>query len=86
MQLNHIIVHCTSAQKSAAFLAELLGRPQPVRWGPFYVVETGNGVQLDFDDEIEHAIVPQHYAFLITEPEFDQVLARIQARQLRYLG
>lgn len=82
MQLNHTIVHCRDAKRSAGFLAEILGRPEPQRWGPFYVVETDNGVQLDYD-EIDHAIVPQHYAFLITEAEFDYVLARVLAKKLR---
>ncbi len=82
MQLNHTIIHCTHAQTSAQVLAEILGRPAPQHCGPFWVVETDNGVQIDYD-EVHHAIEPQHYAFLITEPEFDQVLARVQAKALR---
>ena len=46
--LNHTIVWCRDRKRSASFLAEVLGRPAPVRFGPFYVVELDNGVSLDF--------------------------------------
>ncbi len=55
MQLNRTTIDCTHAQTSAQVLAEILGRPAPQRWGPFWVVETDNGVQLDYD-EVHHAI------------------------------
>jgi catechol 2,3-dioxygenase-like lactoylglutathione lyase family enzyme len=82
-QLNHTIVWCRDKQKSAAFLHEILGLAPPVRFGPFLVVEMSNGVSLDFHDS-EGQIVSQHYAFLISEDEFDQVFARIQARRIPY--
>jgi len=80
-QLNHTIVWCRDREASAQFLAEMLGRPEPTRFGPFQVVELDNGVSLDFHDTAA-AIVPQHYAFLIDEADFDQVLGRIHARGL----
>jgi extradiol dioxygenase family protein len=49
----------------------------------FFVLRTGNGVSLDFlstDDEI----VPQHYAFLVSEKEFDEIFGRIQQRGLPF--
>jgi len=48
VQLNHSIVPAHDARSSAAFLADLLGRPAPSRFGPFYGVEVDNGVTLDF--------------------------------------
>ena len=39
-----------------------------------------NGVSLDFADSPD--VVGQHYAFLISEQEFDDVYARVQARGL----
>ncbi len=53
------------------------------RFGHFDVVELDNGVSLDFADA-EGAIRPQHYAFLISEAEFDAVLGRIKDRGLGY--
>lgn len=83
VQLNHTIVWCRDQQKSASFLADILGRPAPVRFGPFHVVELDNGISLDFHDK-SGDIAWQHYAFLIDEVEFDAVFGRIQARGLRY--
>ena len=68
---------------SARFLAEMLGRPAPTRFGHFDVVELDNGVSLDFADA-EGPIRPQHYAFLISEADFDAVLSRIRERGLEH--
>lgn len=76
-QLNHLIVNARDSRASAAFLAGLLGLPDPVRFGPFFVVATGNGVSLDFIDT-GGEITSQHYAFLISEPEFDEIFSRIE--------
>ena len=83
VQLNHTIVWCSEKRKSATFLAEVLGLPKPTRFGPFLVVELGNGVSLDFHDT-DGEIAPQHYAFLISEAEFDQIFVRIGAHGLQY--
>ena len=83
VRLNHTIVLSGNKKESATFLAEILGRPQPVRFGPFLVVELDNGVSLDFS-ETKHEIVSQHYAFLISEPEFDAIFGRIRDRKLPY--
>ncbi len=83
VQLNHTIVSARDREASAMFLAEVLGLAAPEPFGPFLGVETDNGVTLDFADA-DGTIVPQHYAFLITEPEFDEIFARIQARGLSY--
>ena len=82
-QLNHTIVWSSDQTMSARFLAEMLGRPAPTRFGHFDVVELDNGVSLDFADA-EGPIRPQHYAFLISEEEFDQIFARVRDRGLQY--
>jgi catechol 2,3-dioxygenase-like lactoylglutathione lyase family enzyme len=83
VQLNHTIVHARDKQRSAEFLVELLGLPSPAPYGPFLVVEAANGVSLDFADD-EGPIHQQHYAFLVTEEEFDQIFERIRAAGLEY--
>jgi len=45
-QLNHTIVWCRDQEKSANFLAEILDRPAPTRFGPFHVVALDNDVSL----------------------------------------
>src|SRR5262245_53553397 len=83
VQLNHTIVWCRDQKRSATFLAEMLGRPKPTRFGPFLVVELDNGASLDFHD-VDGKIAPQHYAFLIDEGEFDAVFHRIEEHGLKY--
>jgi catechol 2,3-dioxygenase-like lactoylglutathione lyase family enzyme len=85
VQLNHHIVHARDPEASARFMTEILGLPPATRFGPFTVVEAANGVSLDFmqtDDEAD--LSPNHYAFLVTEAEFDAIFGRIQERGLEY--
>ena len=83
VQLNHTIVWCRDKQKSASFLIDILGLPPPVPFGPMLVVQFNNRVSLDFY-ESDSDISSQHYAFLLSEDEFDQVLGRIRDRGLPY--
>jgi catechol 2,3-dioxygenase-like lactoylglutathione lyase family enzyme len=83
VQLNHTIVWCRDKQQSAAFLTEVLGLPPATRFGPFLVVEADNAVSLDFHDT-DGNIAAQHYAFLITEDDFDAIFGRISGRGLTY--
>src|SRR5690606_33991649 len=82
-QLNHLIVQARDSQASARFLANLLRLGEPTRFGPFFVVATANGVSLDFIDTAGE-IESQHYAFLISETEFDEIFARIGKLKLPY--
>ena len=63
-------------------MADILGLPAPRLAGHFVVVQTANGVSLDFMAVEEP--VGQHYAFLVSEPEFDQIWGRIKARGLTF--
>jgi len=83
IELNHTIVHARDAQASAVFLADLLGRPAPGRFGPFHTVQLDNRVTLDFI-QTDADLVIEHYAFLVSEEEFDQIFGRIQARELPF--
>jgi hypothetical protein len=83
VHLNHTIVHVRDKNEAATYLAELLGVAAPTAFGPFQVVQLGNDVSLDFINDTAE-IHPQHYAFLVSEPEFDQIFGRIQERGLPY--
>ena len=83
IELNHTIVHTRDKRASANFAAEILGLPAPVAFGPFLGVQTSNGVTLDYLDTDE-AILVEHYAFLVSEAEFDQIFERIRSRNLTY--
>lgn len=83
VQLNHTIVNARSRQETASFLASVLGLPAPAAYGPFLVVQCANGVSLDVL-EAPGDVVPQHYAFLVTDDEFDEIFGRIIDRGIDY--
>ena len=83
VELNHTIVASRDQAETAAFIAEVLGLPGATRYGPFLVVQTANGVSLDVADR-SGDIVPQHYAFLVGEPEFDEIWGRIRDRDVEF--
>ena len=84
IRFNHTLVYARDKKKSASFLAEILGLPEPSSFGPFLVVELENGVSLDFLEVGDTDIVPQHYAFLIDEEDFDKIFDRIRERSLMH--
>ena len=83
IQLNHTIVWSKNKKASARFFTELFGRPEATTFSHFLVVEMDNGVSLDFA-ETRRQIVSQHYAFLVSEAEFDAMYSRIKERRLDY--
>ena len=84
IKLNHTIVHSKDQRAAAEFFAGIFGLPAPVPFGPFLGVEVANEVTLDFLDADGMEIQMQHYAFLVSEREFDEIFARIKERGLAY--
>ncbi|MEU1280887.1 VOC family protein [Streptomyces sp. NPDC005805] len=84
VDLNHTIVHSRDNRESAEFLATLLGLDIAGEWGPFIAVVLGNGVTLDFATVPAETITPQHYAFLVSEEEFDAAYAQIRERGIEH--
>jgi catechol 2,3-dioxygenase-like lactoylglutathione lyase family enzyme len=85
VELNHTIVKVSDKAASAEFYQDILGLAEHTTYGPFTVVALANDLTLDFaeqDDEVN----PQHYAFLVSEGEFDQIKDRIVARGLTFWG
>jgi catechol 2,3-dioxygenase-like lactoylglutathione lyase family enzyme len=82
-KLNHTIVAARDHKSSALFLSEILGLDAPFLLGPFAAVTVGDELTLDFM-ETQGDIPSQHYAFLVTEAEFDEIFARIRERALPY--
>ena len=80
---NHTIVWSNDSKASATFLADILGLPPPRKWGPFQIVATANGVNLDFMDR-QGEILSRHFAFLVSETEFDEILQRVRQQGLSY--
>lgn len=83
VRLNHTIVYSRDRAVSAQFMADVLGLQALFPFGPFLCVQTANDVTLDFIDTLEE-ITEQHYAFLVSEEEFDVIFGRIKDRGLTY--
>ncbi|MEU1801176.1 VOC family protein [Streptomyces sp. NPDC019937] len=84
IQLNHTAVYASDRQRSAAFLATVLGLEAGAPFGPFLPVDLGNGVTLDYYEKRDEPIQPQHYAFLVPEEWFDGMIARLEAAGVTY--
>ncbi len=81
--LNHTIVWCHDKQRSSAFIAEILGLPAARAFHHFLVVDLANEVSLDFMEK-EGPIARQHYAFLVSEAEFDAGFGLLKASNRTY--
>jgi catechol 2,3-dioxygenase-like lactoylglutathione lyase family enzyme len=84
VELNHTIVNAHDRKASAEFLAGLLGLEVGEPAGVFLPVVLSNGVTLDFMNRPAERIESQHYAFLISEEEFDEIFGRITEAGLTY--
>jgi catechol 2,3-dioxygenase-like lactoylglutathione lyase family enzyme len=83
VKLNHTIVHAHDKRASADFYSEIFGLPKPVPFGPFLDIQVANEVTLAIL-ETDEQIQVQHYAFLVSDTEFDQIFGRVKARRLDY--
>ncbi|MGX7760232.1 VOC family protein [Streptomyces angustmyceticus] len=84
VEFNHTIIHARDNRESAEFFAGLLGLEITAEWGPFIAIGLSNGVTLDFATIPAERITPQHYAFLVSEAEFDAVYAQIGRRGIEH--
>lgn len=79
IQLDHLLVPSRNKVAAARQLAELLGVSwSPTGIGPFAPVYVNAGFTLDFDEWTE-PLPLIHYAFRVSEDEFDAILGRIRA-------
>ncbi|HZM78850.1 MAG TPA: VOC family protein [Candidatus Limnocylindrales bacterium] len=83
VHLNHTIVEANDRDLTADFLVDILGLAPAATFGPFRVVALGNDVSLDVV-QTAGPVHPQHYAFLVSEAEFDQIWDRIKQRALTF--
>ena len=81
--LDHMIVFARDRDASAAFLADMLGAPPPTKAGHFTQVAIDHGLMVDFMNAPGN-VATQHYAFLVSEAQFDASFAKIRAREQTY--
>lgn len=80
--LNHTIVPARDKEASAMFFARIFGLEYGRRVGHFAPVRVNDTLTLDFDHR--ERFEPHHYAFHVSEGEFDQIFGRIQAERIPY--
>ena len=83
VHFDHLLVAAHDKRQSAEFFAEIFGLDAPLEAGFFVTVRLHDGVELSFaEPRVEFP--GQHYAFLVDDETFDQILERIQARGITY--
>jgi catechol 2,3-dioxygenase-like lactoylglutathione lyase family enzyme len=80
--LNHTIVHARDKAATAAFFTDILGLPKPEKLGHFTIVQVGM-TSLDLLETSE-PVRSRHFAFLVSEQEFDEIFERICAKHIAY--
>src|SRR5271168_3340222 len=85
IEFNHTIVAAHDQRKSAEFVSELFGLPSPKPFGHFLAVALEHGATLDYAEVAAgEEIRPQHYAFLVSEDDFDAIYGKITSRGLQH--
>ena len=74
--LNHMIVPARDKDAAAKFFAETFGAKPESGLGPFAAVRVNDGLVLLFDTW--ETVERQHYAFHVSETEFDQIFGRVK--------
>jgi catechol 2,3-dioxygenase-like lactoylglutathione lyase family enzyme len=81
--LNHTIVPARDKEAAARLFAQLFGLNFEGRSGRFAPVRVNETLTLLFDDDVE-AFESHHYAFYVSDAEFDAILQRVQAAGLPF--
>lgn len=91
MELNHWLVPSKNKLESAQFFARIMGL-ETGPTGHFAPVKINDSLVMDFADADDVDLwapenghfARQHYAFKVTEDEFEAIFGRVQAEGLRY--
>ncbi len=81
--LNHTIVPARDKEAAARFFAAIFGLPFAGAGGHFAPVRVNDTLTLDFADAAG-PIASHHYAFLVSDAEFDAILQRVKAAGLAF--
>lgn len=80
--LNHTIVPARDKEVSAKFFAQIFGLTYQGPLGHFAPVQVNETLTLDFDNRPEFEW--HHYAFHVSEAEFDAIFARVKEASLPF--
>jgi catechol 2,3-dioxygenase-like lactoylglutathione lyase family enzyme len=85
VHFDHLLVASRDKHQSAQFFAEMFGLAEPEEAGFFVSVTLADGVVLSYAQLPPEMDFPgQHYAFLVDDATFDQILVRLQAKHITY--
>ena len=82
IHLDHTIVPSHDKENAARFFARMFGLEYKGPWGHFAPVQVDEYLSLDFDNR--ENFQSQHYAFLVTDEEFDAILGRVKEEGIPY--
>ena len=80
--LNHTIVPAYNNVASARFYEDIFGFEYLKEWGHFAVLKINSHLTFDFITKDTFNTV--HYAFKVTDEQFDTIFKRIQDREIAY--
>lgn len=80
--LNHTIVPARDKVESAQFYSRIFGFKYVGEFSRFIVVKVNDTLSLDFDTR--EKFDSNHYAFKVSEQEFDEIFARLKAENIKY--
>jgi catechol 2,3-dioxygenase-like lactoylglutathione lyase family enzyme len=81
--LNHTIVRARDKDAAARFFAEIFGLSFESSGSHFAPVRVNDTLTLDFADA-KGAVASQHYAFHVSDSEFDAILQRVKDAGLTF--
>ena len=82
MHLDHTIVPATDKEASANFFAKIFGLEYKGPMGHFAPVQVNDSLTLDFDNS--DRFESHHYAFRVSDEEFDAIFERVKAEGVAY--
>jgi catechol 2,3-dioxygenase-like lactoylglutathione lyase family enzyme len=80
--LNHTIVPARDKEASARFFADIFGLKYEGPAGHFAPVKVNDTLTLDFDNS--ERFEWHHYAFHVSDEEFDAIYGRVKGAGLKY--
>jgi catechol 2,3-dioxygenase-like lactoylglutathione lyase family enzyme len=80
--LDHTIVPAHDKEASARFLARILGLHYEGAASHFAPLRVNETLTLDFDDD--NGFESHHYAFKVSEAEFDDIFVRVKTEGIPY--
>ncbi|MCG8351003.1 MAG: VOC family protein [Chloroflexales bacterium] len=85
VRFDHMLIAATDKHRSAQFFAGIFGLPEPEEAGFFVAVTLTDGAVVNFVEAPPGAeILGQHFAFLVADRRFDEIIARLQNQGVRY--